>query len=88
MASPPPRRTTAKLGSAGATEKHFAMHIAINGQVFRQSGTAGASSGQHGMSSGIANITETAAVMCPLTGAVSGPATSPKIARIASSLRG
>ena len=47
------------------------MHNAINGQVFWQSGTAGLS-GQHGMSSGIADmdISEAAAIAGPLTGAV------------------
>lgn len=57
------------------------MHIAINGQDFCQSGTAGFSSGQHGMSSGIAAMVA-AAIAGPLTEAVNGPLTSPTIARI------
>lgn len=89
MASPSARRTKARFESIGATEKHLAMHIAINGQVFWQSGTAGASSGQHGISSGIAaiDIAEAAAIVTPLTGVVNGPTTSPTIAKIGSRLR-
>lgn len=70
-------------------ENVFAAHIAISGQVFWQSGTAGFSSGQHGMPSGIAamDMSETAAIAGPPTGMVSGPATSPMIARIGNSLR-
>ena len=88
MASPSARRTKARLESIGPTEKHLAMHNAINGQVFWQSGTAGLS-GQHGISSGIADmdISEAAAIAGPLTGAVNGPAMSPTIARIGSNLR-
>lgn len=65
------------------------MHIAINGQVFWQSGTARFSSGQHDISSGIAamDMSESAAIAGPPTGMVNGPATSPMIARIGNSLR-
>lgn len=90
IASPPlARRTKATLESIGPTEKHLAIHIAINGQVFWQSGTAGASSGQHGMLSGIAviDIVEATAIATPLTGVVNGPTMSPTIARIGSRLR-
>ncbi|MET3354219.1 hypothetical protein V5F34_16745 [Xanthobacter autotrophicus] len=88
MASLQSQKMKARLESVGATEKHLAMHNAINGQVFWQSGTAGVSSGQHGMSPAISgmDIAEVAAVAAPLTGAVNGPAMSPTIARIASSL--
>ncbi|MFG1260945.1 hypothetical protein V5F79_27005 [Xanthobacter flavus] len=79
----------ARLESVGATEKHLATHNAINGQVFWQSGTAGFSSRQHGMSPAISgiDIVEATAIVAPFTGAVNGPATSPTIARIGSSLR-
>ncbi len=87
-ASPSARRTKARRESIGATEKHLAMHNAINGQVFWQSGIAGVSCGQHGMSSAISgmDISTAAAMAAPFTGAVNDPATSPTIARIGSSL--
>jgi len=62
------------------------MHVAISGQGFGQSGTAGASGGQHGMWSGIAEMAA-GAIAAPLTGVVIGPATSPRIATIRSSPR-
>lgn len=62
------------------------MQAAIRGQSFGQSGTAGFSSGQQGMSSGIADRAA-AAIATPSIGTVKGPATSPTIARIGSSLR-
>lgn len=74
------------LESVGATEKQLAMHVAINGQVFWQSGTAGFSCGQHGILAGISAIFATA-IAVPLTEAVNSPTTSPTIARIGSSLR-
>ncbi|WP_394040349.1 hypothetical protein [Xanthobacter autotrophicus] len=88
MASLRSQKTKDRLESVGATENHLAMHNAINGQVFWQLGTAGVSSGQHGMSPAISgmDIAEAAAIAAPLTGAVNGPAMSPTIARIASSL--
>jgi len=83
------QKTKAKPESSGMIEKHLAMHVAINGQAFWQSGTAGFSCGQQGMSSGIPDmdISEAAAIAAPFTGAVNGPAMSPTIARIGSSLR-
>lgn len=65
------------------------MQVAINGQLFWQSGIAGFSCGQHGMSSGTPDmdISEAAATAAPLTDAVNGPAISPTIARIGSNLR-
>lgn len=93
MMSPPGRRASslvekmrATLDSIGVTEKHLAMQVVINGQLFWQSGTAGMSCGQHGISSGIAAMVA-AAMAAPSTGAVNGPTTSPTIARIGSSLR-
>jgi len=89
MASLRSQKAKARRESIGATEKHLAMHNAINGQVFWQSGAAGVSCGQHGMSSAISgmDISTAAAMAAPFTGAVNGPATSPTIARIGSSLR-
>lgn len=79
----------ARLESVGVSEKHLAMQVAINGQLFWQSGTAGFSCGQHGMSSGIPDIdiSEAAAITAPFTDAVNGPAIRPTIARIGSNLR-
>mgnify|MGYP000588182729 CR=1 FL=1 len=80
-------KKTAWLESIGAPGKQLAMHVAINGQVFWQSGTAGLSCGQHGMLAGISDIAQEAAIAAPFTGGVNGPATSPTIARIGSSLQ-
>lgn len=63
------------------------MHVPANRHSFWQSGAAGFSRGQHGISSGIVDIAEGAVATRPLTGVVNGPAISPTIARIASSLR-
>jgi len=65
------------------------MHVAIRGQVFWQSGVAGAWSGQHGTSSAITaiDIAEATAFIGSLTGVVSEPTTSPTITRIGSKLR-
>ena len=87
MPLPSAQRTKAALKSIGAAGKHLVTQIAIKGQVFGQSGTAGASDGQHGMSSGISDVIMAAAIALPSTAAVNGPATSPTIARIGSSLR-
>jgi len=82
----------ATFESMGELEKVFSAHIAISGQVFWQSKTAGFSWGQHGMPSGIASMdidtSETAAAIAgPVTALVNGPAMSPTTARIGSSLR-
>ena len=50
-------RTAIKVGDSisapaiAVSRKYFAMHAAMTGQVLLQSGVAGFSSGQHGMSS-------------------------------------
>lgn len=83
------RMTKASHASIDVAEKHLPRHVAINGQVFAQSGTADCSCGQHGMSAAISGIDmlEVAVIAAPSTGAVNGPATSPTIARIGSSRR-
>jgi hypothetical protein len=53
------------------------MQRAANGQSFKQSGTAGWSSGQHGMSTGI-NAISGAAIAHVLDGAAIGASTSAK----------
>ncbi|MFG1345498.1 hypothetical protein V5F59_11435 [Xanthobacter autotrophicus DSM 431] len=75
----------------GKAVAHLAMHVAISGQLFWQSGTAGVPSGQHGMSSAISTPAiadmETfsiAATVSAFTGAVNGPTMSPTTARIGS----
>lgn len=81
--------------SIGKAVAHLAMHVAISGQLFWQSGMAGVPSGQHGMSSAISPPAAIAdmetsfivATVSAFTGAVNGPAMSPMIARIGSSLR-
>ncbi len=67
-------------------EKHFAIHVVVNGQAFWQSGMVGFSGGQHGMSSGIPDIVDAAAIIDTLI-VTNGPAISPTIARIGSTVR-
>ncbi len=75
----------------GVPDVHLAMQVAINGQDFWQSGKAGALSGQHGMSSVIAdmatNISAEPAMAEPLIDAVNAPTTNPTTARIGSRLQ-
>ena len=71
----------ARADSIGAPGKHLAAHRAISGQVFWQSGAAGPSCAQHGMSSDMVDMAAAAAIAPPFTGATSGPSRSPTIAR-------
>ena len=80
------QKVRVELGRSDNGEKHMILHIAINGHAVWQSGTEGLSSGQHGISSSIAD-TAAAVITAPFTGAVNGPTTTPTIARIGSSLR-
>ena len=48
--------------AVGAPGKHFAMHKTAIGQAFAQSGKAGFSSGQHGMPSDMAAISDMPAI--------------------------
>ena len=73
--------------NSGVIEKHFAIHVVVNVQVFWQSGTAGFSVGQHGMPSGISDIVDAAAIIGTLIVVTNGLAMSPTIARIGSALR-
>lgn len=86
------RDATLSGESIGKAVAHLAMHVAIKGQLFWQSGMAGVPSGQHGMSSTISppviadmETSAIAATVSAFTGAVNGPAMSPMIARIGSS---
>ena len=65
----------------GTFWKHLARQIAMSGQALAQSGMAGFSCGQHGMSSAIAAV-EARAMAEAGIGAASGATTSPMIARI------
>lgn len=80
------QKVRVELGKSDNGEKHMILHIAINGHAVWQSGMEGLLSGQHGISSGIAD-TAAAVIAAPFTGAVNGPTTRPTIARIGSSLR-
>ncbi len=63
------------------------MHVVVNGQAFWQSGTVGFSGGQHGMPSGISDIVAAAAIIDTLIVVTNGPAISPTIVRIGSTVR-
>ena len=67
--------------ATGIFWKHLAMQIAMSGQALAQSGMAGFSCGQHGMSSAIAAV-EARAMAEAAAGAASGATTRPTIARI------
>ena len=73
--------------NSGVIEKHFAIHAVVSVQAFWQSGAAGFSGGQHGMPSGISDIVDAAAIIGTLIVVTNGPATSPTIARIGSTVR-
>lgn len=75
--------------AVGALGKHFAMHKTAIGQDFAQSGKTGFSSGQHGMPSGMAAISDMASVDASSTaaafdGLAIGAVRRPTIARIES----
>lgn len=72
--------------SNGDTEEHFAMHVAISGQAFWQSGMTGFSGGQHGMPSGMEVISDISAmdassIAAALDGAAIGAVRRPTTAR-------
>lgn len=77
--------------ASGPLGKYLAEHSDISRQLFSQSGIAGFSCGQHGMSSGIAvsdDVVTVPAAMTPAqAGAAAGAVTMPTIARIGKSWR-
>lgn len=72
---------------SGAIEKHFAIHVIVNGQAFWQSGPKGFSDGQHGVPPRKSAIVDEAAIVRTLIVLTNGPTMRPTIARIGSALR-
>lgn len=71
----------------GVIEKHFAMHVVVNVQVFWQPGTTGFSGEQHCMPSGFSDIVDADAIIGTPIVVTNGPLIIPTIARIGSTVR-
>jgi hypothetical protein len=78
--------TTTVLAAAERFWKHFAKQTVISGQDLPQSGMAGFSGGQHGMSSAISVICSPD-IIPAAAGLANGAVTMPTIARTESSMR-
>jgi len=72
---------------SGARERHFAIHVIVNGQAFWQSGAEGFSDGQHGIPPDKSAIVDEAAIVGTLIVLTNGPTMRPTTARIGSALR-
>lgn len=74
------------LAVVGTLWKHLAMQMAMSGHDLLQSGMAGFSGGQHGMSSAMA-VMDSADIVPAAAGVASGAVMMPTIARTGSSMR-
>lgn len=74
------------LAVVGTLWKHLAMQMAMSGQALLQSGMAGFSGGQHGISSAM-GVMDSADIVRAAAGVASGAVMMPTIAKTGSSTR-